>query len=180
MGAMETLIPSNTKMGRIASVLARDLERGRFAPGTLLPTERELARIYAVSPVTMRKCLRLLSQDGRLVRHPQRGMVVAGAEWRRPKIGQIAFIAPMLTTEAARYIKGFTQAIDHERFSLASYTPHGDFTKYQKVIENVVHQRPTGIVIWVSPDNMYHVDDQCLAAAKIPVVTLGQEMLPHE
>jgi DNA-binding LacI/PurR family transcriptional regulator len=178
--AMETKTTiANTKAGRVAATLAKEIETGRYSPGTFLPAERELAKSYRVSTMTMRKSLGILSQKGHLVKLPQRGVVVADPDRKESKIGQIAFIAPMLTVEAGQYIKGLTQTIDHERFSLATYTPHGDFTKYQIIIENVVRQRPMGIVIWVTPDNMYHVNDECFASGNIPVVTLGQEMLPH-
>ncbi len=170
---------SNTKAGRVAAILVKEIETGRYSPGTFLPPERQLAKSYQVSTMTMRKCLGILSENGHLVKLPQRGVVVADPDRTQSKIGQIAFISPMLTAEAAQYINGLTQAIDHDRFSLATYTPHGDFAKYQKIIENVVCQRPKGIIIWVTPENMYHVNDECLAAGKIPVVTLGQELLPH-
>jgi DNA-binding LacI/PurR family transcriptional regulator len=175
---VKTVAVIRTKAGRLVADLIRDIDQGRYVPGTLLPPERMLAKTYGVSPVTLRKCLRILSKDGRLVRHPQRGVVVADLERGKPKIGQIAFIAPMLTAEVSPYLKGLTRTIDDERFFLASYTPHGDFTKYQKIIENVVRQKPAGIVIWVTPDNLYRVHDECLARENIPVVTLGQEVLP--
>ncbi|SDI27777.1 regulatory protein, gntR family [Sinosporangium album] len=50
----------------IAEDLSRRIAAGRYALGSLLPTELELAQVYQCSRATMRKALRLLQEQGRI------------------------------------------------------------------------------------------------------------------
>ncbi len=70
----------DSKAPRIARRLAQDIAGGRFPQSSMLPPERELARSYGISRMTMRKVLSMLAERGDLVKVPQRGvMVAAGA-----------------------------------------------------------------------------------------------------
>ncbi|MHB1951484.1 MAG: GntR family transcriptional regulator, partial [Acidiferrobacteraceae bacterium] len=63
-----------------AKIKARFLERlstGAWAPGALLPSEIELARVYRVSQGTVRKALDELTQQNLLVRRQGKGTFVA-------------------------------------------------------------------------------------------------------
>jgi GntR family transcriptional regulator len=56
--------------------LKASLDAGEFAVGERLPTERELARLYGCSLITIRRALDELSREGRLRRHQGRGTFV--------------------------------------------------------------------------------------------------------
>jgi GntR family transcriptional regulator len=56
--------------------LKASLDAGEFAVGERLPPERELARLYGCSLITIRRALDELSREGRLGRHQGRGTFV--------------------------------------------------------------------------------------------------------
>jgi DNA-binding LacI/PurR family transcriptional regulator len=66
----------NSKAFRVADTLAGEIKGGKYASGTFMPTEGELARTYEVSPTTMRKSLKILARQGTIVHLPQRGTLV--------------------------------------------------------------------------------------------------------
>jgi len=69
-----------SKSLRVADVLAADIQQRRFPAGMLLPTESELAHMYHVSGMTMRKTLSILAEKGVVVRVPQKGTLVPNQE----------------------------------------------------------------------------------------------------
>jgi DNA-binding LacI/PurR family transcriptional regulator len=73
-----------SKSVRVADTLADDIQQGRFQAGMLLPTENELAGIYRVSGMTMRKALGILANRGVVVRLPQKGTLVPSRELSSP------------------------------------------------------------------------------------------------
>jgi DNA-binding LacI/PurR family transcriptional regulator len=174
---METMI--NTKVGRIAMTLVDDIKQGRYQPGMLLPTERELAKTYEVSPVTMRKCLKILSKRGELVRHPQRGVVVASPAQAAPKVGQIAFVTFCPNDNTNMYAKGISENLDHDRFTLAVYSAYHDVKKFSQLLENVLSTRPAGVIINTLPEEIYRINGELIAQTGIPVVALGHSEIPE-
>ncbi|WP_406859194.1 GntR family transcriptional regulator [Streptomyces sp. HUAS MG47] len=51
----------------VAEALRQELARGRIAPGSRLPSERELSRRHAVNRQTVRSALQVLRDEGRVV-----------------------------------------------------------------------------------------------------------------
>ncbi len=168
-----TSIGVRTKAGRIAAALSREITAGTYAPGMLLPTERELAGSYGVAMNTLRKSLAILVDEGVLTKHPQRGVVVATPQNDEVDIAQIAFITPALNADAAPYVEGLLETIDHDRFALATYATHADMDKYRIVLRSVTRQSPAGIIIWVMPDELCHLPGEVLRDVDFPVVTIG-------
>jgi GntR family transcriptional regulator, phosphonate transport system regulatory protein len=58
--------PSTPRWEQIASALRDDLAKGRFAPGTRLPNEAQLAERFAVHRHTLRQAVRRLVHEGHL------------------------------------------------------------------------------------------------------------------
>jgi GntR family transcriptional regulator len=61
---------------RIAAELRRQIETGDLAPGTKLPSERELARQYGTARNTAREAIRLLAEAGLVTVEHGRGVFV--------------------------------------------------------------------------------------------------------
>lgn len=57
--------------------IERSIASGAWAPGTKLPTERELEAQFGFARNTLRKSLRRLEAEGKIVRHVGRGSFVA-------------------------------------------------------------------------------------------------------
>jgi len=63
---------------RIRDYLLRGVSDGTLLPGTRLPTERELARRFAIPRNAVRKALGQLEAEGTITRHVGRGTYLAG------------------------------------------------------------------------------------------------------
>lgn len=61
---------------KIYEDLLRDIESGKYAPNTLLPSENELMQYYGISRQTVRKALNLLSQEGYIQKIRGKGSIV--------------------------------------------------------------------------------------------------------
>ncbi|MBN1672380.1 MAG: GntR family transcriptional regulator [Kiritimatiellae bacterium] len=57
--------------------IRKRMQTGELKPGTRLPTEHAMCRRYRVSRATLRKSLRILTEEGRLFAVPGRGTFVA-------------------------------------------------------------------------------------------------------
>src|ERR1700730_15825596 len=64
----------------IAARLQRDIRLGRYDIGELLPTETELMAQHSASRQTVREALRILNDQGLIVRRAGLGSVVIAAE----------------------------------------------------------------------------------------------------
>ena len=71
--------PSRPRYKDIAASLLRDIARGHFPVGRLLPTEVELCERFAASRHTVREALRIVTEKGLLVRRRGAGSVVIAA-----------------------------------------------------------------------------------------------------
>jgi GntR family transcriptional regulator len=64
------------RLRQIADELRREINNGSRGPGSLLPSEPELARDRGVSRQTARAALQLLEQEGLAIVRPRRGRIV--------------------------------------------------------------------------------------------------------
>ncbi|MEO1207765.1 MAG: GntR family transcriptional regulator [Pseudomonadota bacterium] len=75
------------KHERIAERLLRDIEDGRWTPGSQLPSEEQLADEASASLGTVQRALRSLADMGVVERHHGRGTFVSGASVLGSKTG---------------------------------------------------------------------------------------------
>ncbi|WUI04285.1 GntR family transcriptional regulator [Spirillospora sp. NBC_00431] len=66
------------KYARVVLELRRRIENGDFPPGSLLPSESQLVREFAVGRTTVVRALQMLQQDGWITREHGRGSFVKG------------------------------------------------------------------------------------------------------
>lgn len=71
------------------------IDGGEYKPGDRLPPERELARRYGCSLITIRRALDELSREGRLRRHRGRGTFVLPPRLERQLDGAMTFTEEM-------------------------------------------------------------------------------------
>src|SRR6266702_4115925 len=75
--------PGNKRPSRyrdIATRLQKEIRLGKVAVGDLLPTETELMARYSASRQTVREALRIIIEQGLIVRRAGLGSVVLAAE----------------------------------------------------------------------------------------------------
>lgn len=63
---------------RIADLLRERIRSGEFRPGSVLPSEVELCRVFGVARNTVRRGLAILEAEGLVVTVPSKGRVVSG------------------------------------------------------------------------------------------------------
>lgn len=68
---------ATTVTSQVAADIESDIDAGKVAPDTRLPTELELAEQYGVSRVTVRRAIALLRDRGKVVAVHGRGTYVA-------------------------------------------------------------------------------------------------------
>lgn len=169
----------NSKAMRLSKQLLGEIHEGRYAPGMPFPSTDEIAVQYEVSRPTARRAISILTARNELKKLPQRGLVITNPAVKGSRIGQIAFITHALTGDSNSYIKGMADAVDSDRFSLATYSTHSNLSRYRHVIENIVRQRPAGVVLATTFKEWDRVQGELFTRAGIPVVTLGQEQVPN-
>jgi DNA-binding LacI/PurR family transcriptional regulator len=172
------VIYSNSKATRLSKQMLEEIQDGRYTIGSLLPSEHVLAQKYNVSRRTIRRAVEILMQKDRLVKLPQRGVLVSGSQKKASSIAQIAFLTPSFHGETTLFAQGIDKALDHDRFQLAAYSAYGDLKKYQKMVENVLDLRPAGVILQSVSEEICPVDGSSLADAGIPAVAIGSYLVP--
>ena len=66
------------KYARVVLEIRRRIENGDYAPGSMLPSESQLVRDFAVGRTTVVRALQMLQQDGWITREHGRGSFVKG------------------------------------------------------------------------------------------------------
>lgn len=66
-----------TLFEQVSRLVAECIRQGKWKPGEMLPNEVELAAAFSVSQGTMRRALRILTDNGVLIRQQGRGTFVA-------------------------------------------------------------------------------------------------------
>ncbi|MEV7213240.1 winged helix-turn-helix domain-containing protein [Kitasatospora cineracea] len=62
---------------QVATVLAKEIRAGKWAPGSLFATERDLSARFGVARKTVRSALESLRSDGLIYTIPRRGTFVS-------------------------------------------------------------------------------------------------------
>ncbi|MCI8275071.1 MAG: GntR family transcriptional regulator [Lachnospiraceae bacterium] len=62
---------------QLKQTILKWIENGEYAPGELLPSEKQLQEIFHISRTTVRLALKELAQEGFLIRSPGKGTFVA-------------------------------------------------------------------------------------------------------
>lgn len=96
--------PSGSLYAQLEERIRERIDSGEWAPGTLIPSERELAATFGLSRTTTRRAIGRLERDGLLRREPRRGTYVE---------------EPKATVEALS-LQGFSAQILHMGASPAS------------------------------------------------------------
>jgi GntR family transcriptional regulator len=66
---------------QLANILRRQISRGEFRPGDQLPSEAQLCRRYGISPMTVRRSINSLADQGVINTAQGRGTFVKPLEW---------------------------------------------------------------------------------------------------
>ncbi|HEY4372366.1 MAG TPA: GntR family transcriptional regulator [Burkholderiales bacterium] len=102
---------------QIANVLRHEIETGKHAVGGRLPTEEELCRLFQASRYSTREALRVLAEEGLIVRRPRAGSTVIAASGQSHLIQRVSSIQEILNYAGATVRKTLSTSYiiaDHE------------------------------------------------------------------
>lgn len=112
----------------LANTLRRAIQQGKYSPGQMIPSERELSDESDLSRTTVRRAIQLLVDEGVLYRVPGSGTYVGQESLNQGVHEMLGVIVPTL---ANPYYAALTDAIEQEA-NLRGYqvlVGQSDFTK---------------------------------------------------
>jgi len=71
---------------QLADIIRKDIEHGKYAPGSRLPTEPELGELHGFRLMTVRRALAILREEGRITTERGKGTVVRIPAPRTPVV----------------------------------------------------------------------------------------------
>lgn len=102
---------------QIANALRHEIETGKHAVGGRLPTEEQLCELFKASRYSTREALRVLAEEGLIVRRPRAGSTVIASSGQSHLIQRVSSIQEILNYAGATVRKtlatGYVIA-DHE------------------------------------------------------------------
>lgn len=140
---LESPVPLYQQM---SDILRREIESKGLAPGTRLPTEKEFAKRFGVSLITVRGCVGELVREGMLARRQGRGTFVASRKARATQL--IMAIVPDLTDYyCARMITGIQDVANLHSYELISGQTHDQATTERSFLDRALARNVEGLVI---------------------------------
>ena len=94
----------------VVEFIERCIADGTWGPGAKLPTERELEKRFGISRNTLRKGLRVLEDQGKIIRHVGRGSFVTGGNGQVHMDGAALPGIPLKDDSLVRRIHGASPA----------------------------------------------------------------------
>lgn len=140
--------------------------------GKVIPSYNRLAEQFEVSTSTVVRAINMLKNEGLAYGQQGRATYIRKRP-TRTKQSQIAFITPALGGDTNPYVKGLSETIDPEKFTIATYSTHGNLTRYQRIIEQVIKLKPAGVVLTTMPEELCRINPEPLIEAGIPIVIIG-------
>lgn len=158
---------------QIYQTLKADIQSGRYAPGSQLPTESELVARFGVSRVTVRQALDLLQREGLIVRIPAKGTFVQSVQVSTaPKL--IALLAlDVQLGFFSKVIRGAEQEAAAHGYKLVVRSTNNDAHEEQQSLVDL-QAHVAGFIIAPATGNQNHAHYGQLLAKKIPFVFIDR------
>ncbi len=188
---METSVITNynSKASKVAETLAGEIQTGKYASGTLLPTESELAKLHGVTPKTLRRSFAILAERGQVVRLPQRGVLVPKKDFSNSSTGTSEIQTARKISLATFWAMAPDYSVAQRLAGIRRYTQHHNiqFHDYlaptnEEILDALNHLEDygvDGVMIYPYEDSRYVAAITRLLEKRFPVVTFrALEQLP--
>ncbi|MFV0399891.1 MAG: GntR family transcriptional regulator [Oscillospiraceae bacterium] len=173
----------------IYDTLRGEILAGKYAPGTQLPTEKQLCNHFSVSRITAKHALDMLAQDGFIERIKGKGSVVLFSSARdnpqasplRNVCGKLLGVILSDVNEAfgLRVVYGIEAECKKNNMSMILRCCHGDLEQEQKAINDLTALGVCGLVIIPITSEYYNTSILQLVLGNFPVVILDRQMKGH-
>lgn len=167
---------------RVYESLHDSITQGTYAVGDKLPSEAELSKTFDVSPITVKRALELLRNDGMIMRRPRIGTVVTNS---RPTTAQPAaesangarLIGCVLTsfddTFGNKIIEGILEATGPDAHVIFKRSG-GEHDAEDACIRSLIDAGVEGLILLPSSSEYIPPAALELVARKFPVVILDR------
>ncbi len=162
---------------KVKKDLLRKIESGKFAEGGLLPTEKELCKLYKVSQITVRRAVGELTQENILVRQQGKGTFI-----RRHETGaQVKTILALIPLAANTFFydefygpvwKGMEEEANVSGCNLVFSSHSSDLKHKRDLLKTINSDMHSGIIV------INELDHQLLYGLKerFPVVLVDYSL----
>lgn len=162
---------------RVRDWVVKQVAQGRLHVGDRLPTERELAAILGISPITVHRALSHLADEGWLIRRRRAGTILQQLppELQQPKLATIALLTSKLMGDKQGdfYLGSLYAGIQHAMPQTSANLVWYDYETCQK---RDLLQSSRGIIAMAPP--VYLVPWLSELQRQMPVVVLGADTRP--
>lgn len=184
---------------QVAKKLKQEVRCGRYEPGKPLPTVRRLSEEYAVSLRVIQQAIGHLKQEGAVVTHQGKGMLVADADSCKKASFLFGLVQPFSPEVAfcQQVVLYAEEAFDNRDNLMIVRSSKGQEVAERDVVKHLIHNGVQGVLLWpmentpngeffqkISERTPVVLIDRKLPKSSLPSVTLdmlqaGKDVCEH-
>ena len=165
------------KQTTVMAHILEDIQNGRYADGSRMPTEAEYSELFHVSRQTVRKALNALEEQ-RVIRRVQgSGSYVNLSPQRRRRTGQIAVICTYISEYIfPSILRGIEQVTKENDYQLLMNSTNNSIASERAILSKLLDNPPDGIIVegtktaLPNPNREFY---HSLAARGVPIVFIN-------
>lgn len=136
-----------SKYSQIYNHLYEAILSGKYMPGDILPTEKDMVKQYGVSRITIQRALQMLVDLGYIERIAGKGTFVkANSSVLVQK--NVAVIVPINNPEMTMVVSGIQQALEHTNYTAKIYFSNEKGISDCELIASIVEEGIEGIILY--------------------------------
>ena len=136
------------KQTTVMAHILEDIQNGRYADGSRMPTEAEYSELFRVSRQTVRKALAALEEQGVIRRVQGSGSYVNHPSQRRKKTGQIAVICTYISEYIfPSILRGIEQVTKENDYQLLMNSTNNSIASERAILSKLRDNPPDGIIV---------------------------------
>ncbi len=136
------------KQTTVMTHIMEDIQSGRYADGSRMPTEAEYSELFRVSRQTVRKALVALEEQGVIRRVQGSGSYVNHPSQRRKKTGQIAVICTYISEYIfPSILRGIEQVTKENDYQLLMNSTNNSIASERAILSKLRDNPPDGIIV---------------------------------
>lgn len=157
------------------------IRSGKLRAGDRVPSETELMEHYHVSKITTKNAINGLVEEGVLVRHRGKGTFVKHIDDDNESMsrykGLIGLILPCMKTKVDQHIiNAVEQYVRENGYHLLIKITQESALEESRAIEDLMHLRVKGLIIFPIEQEMYNNDILRLSLDRFPLVLIDRYM----
>jgi len=138
---------------RVEETLVEYISKNGLAPGTFLPPERKLSKVFGVDRITVRRALKELEQKRMVCREQGRGTYVAEPQKTEEKIGtvksrNITVILPYIGPDTSELLYGIEQVFNPGDFQVVLRNSYANIDREKEYLSSEIIENSLGVILY--------------------------------